>query len=109
REQVDQHDHEADCSCGERGVRQQPGAHQVGCKGRRLATRNTVARPKTNPPICAKKATPPPCCGCRTAQPPSQSWNRNQTPRNRIAGTSRKKTKKKMNAVRTLARGSSRK
>src|SRR5712691_3372336 len=84
--------------------------HQYrGRSGGRFATRWTVAIPKTKPPMCAKNATPPPACGCTIEKPPCQSWKRNQTPRNRIAGGSWKKTRMKKIAVSTRAFGSSRK
>src|SRR5919109_3606528 len=82
--------------------------HQyAGCRGRRLRKRKTVAIPKRKPPMWAKNATPPPASGCRIEKPPSQSWNRNQSPRNRTAGISWKKIRMKKNAVSTRAFGSS--
>src|SRR5438270_6751790 len=66
--------------------------HQyLGRNGGRFTNRYTVASPNTNPPMCAKKATPPPASGCRSEKPPSQSWKRNQMPKNRKAGISMKK------------------
>src|SRR5919204_3496740 len=65
------HDHcdVLQCSGDVRGERIERSAdvllerHQVGCNGRRFATRKTVNIPKTKPPTCAKNATPPPCSG----------------------------------------------
>src|SRR5882724_6488907 len=76
-----------------------------GFRGRRIVTSRTVSTPKRNPPIWAKKATPPPDSGCTIAKPPCQSWNRNQKPRKKIAGSSWKKMRMKKIAVRTRAFG----
>src|SRR4029453_4195726 len=79
--------------------------YQAGCSGGRFPRNRIVTKPKTNPPMCAKNAVPPPDCGWTTEKPPSTSCSRNQKPRNQIAGISRSRTKKKMNAVSTLAFG----
>src|SRR5439155_138930 len=82
-----------------------PHNQYFGMRGRRIATSRTVSTPKRKPPMCAKKATPPPASGCTIAKPPCQSWNRNQNPRKKIAGSSWKKMRMKRIAVRTRAFG----
>src|SRR5207248_8557899 len=76
-------------------VRLELGHQYFGRGGRRFATRYTVRIPNANPPMCANTATPPVWSGCVIPTPPCHSCSAIQTPRNQIAGISRKKMRPK--------------
>src|SRR6202040_2378299 len=71
--------------------------YSSGCAGRRLDTNNPHnSIPATNPPTCAHHAIPPTSCGPANASVPLNNWLKNQNPRYKTAGTSKKKGKKKI-------------
>src|SRR6266850_1719795 len=71
--------------------------YSSGCPGRRLRTNNPHnSIPPTNPPTCAHHAIPRTLCGPPSASVPLNNGLKNQIPKYKTAGTSKKKGKKKI-------------